>query len=254
MPVSPALLEQLRAVLVRQAGGYLRNVVREDQLTCAVCSTPCPGYTYCLRCAAHRREGEDLADQVACLTYAVAGQQAGYVMRGYKAAPPVEEHRNVVALTAILGLGLHAECAGRRLGAQVTHWATIPSLPARDGAHPLRALVAQVAPGQEVTLTAAAATQDARAINADHFVADAVLDGGHLLLIDDTWASGGHAQSAVLAGRRAGAMHVSVLAVARWIDPGWQIPTYETSAGFVRVRCTGDYDPSVCPWTGGACP
>lgn len=119
MSVSTAVLEQLRGVLVRRAGGYFRNVIREPQVTCAVCCTPCPGYIYCIRCNFHRGLGLVLADQVGCLTYAVAGQQAGYVMRGYKAAPPVKEHREVVALTAILGLGLHGPCAGRRLVSRV---------------------------------------------------------------------------------------------------------------------------------------
>lgn len=254
MPVSPAVLEQLRGVLVRQAGGYLRNPVREARTTCSVCATPCPEYAYCLRCSAHRREPQRLADQVACLTYAVAGQQSGYVMRGYKGVRPVTEHRNVVALTAILGLGLHSACAGRRVGADVSHWAAIPSLPAKPGPHPLRALVAQAAPGSEIALTAAATTRDARAVDAAHFTAQPMPAGSHLLLIDDTWASGGHAQSAAVAGRATGADHVSVLAVARWIEPSWQIAEYENNAGFLRARCTEDYDTARCPWTGDACP
>lgn len=85
----------------------------------------------------------------------------------------------------------------------MSNWATIPSLPAKAGQHPLRALVTQVAPGEETTLTAAATTWDARAVDADHFSSEPIPAGSHLLLIDDTWASGGHAQSAVLACRAA---------------------------------------------------
>jgi hypothetical protein len=253
MPLSQTVLEQLRGVLIRQAGGYLRNVIREPRVTCAVCSTPCPGYQYCHRCLTQSRQQHQLADQVASLTYAVAGQQAGYVMRGYKANPAVDEHRNVVAMTAILGLGLHSECAGRLRGVDVSHWATIPSLPARAGTHPLRALVAQAAVGQEITLVAAATTGNARAVDPNHFTAAPLPQGAHLMLIDDTWASGGHAQSAAIAGRAAGAGHVSVLAVARWIDPAWRIDD-ETNGSFLRARCTSDYEPTICPWTGGTCP
>ena len=53
-------------------------------------------------------------DRAACLTYAVAGQQSGYVMRGYKAQTPVDEHRLIVALLVVLGLSIHAACAGYR--------------------------------------------------------------------------------------------------------------------------------------------
>ena len=38
-----------------------------------------------------------------------------------------------------------------------------------------------------------------------------------MLLIDDTWTSGGHAQSAALALRQAGATRISALIVARWL-------------------------------------
>ena len=254
MALSPAVLEQLRGVLIQQAGGYLRNPIREARVTCAVCATPSPGFLYCHRCLMHQREPHQLADQVGCLTYAAAGQQAGYVMRGYKATPPVKEHGVIVALTAILGLGLHSACAGQRLGVQVSHWAAIPSLPPKPGAHPLRALVVPGAPGQEITLTAMPAPDDPRAVGAGHFVAEPLPPSSHLLLIDDTWASGGHAQSAAIAGRAAGAAWVSVLAVARWIDPSWKIPEYETNGGFLRAHCTADYEPAICPWTGGVCP
>lgn len=41
----------------------------------------------------------------------------------------------------------------------------------------------------------------------------------HVLLIEDTWTSGGNAQSAALALRRAGAASVTILALARWLNP-----------------------------------
>jgi hypothetical protein len=254
MAVSPAVLEQFRGVLVRQAGGYMYNVVRESRATCAVCSTPCPGYMYCQTCNRHRGAPGQRADQVASLTYAVAGEQSGWVMRNYKATPAVVESRNVVAMLGLLGVGLHSRCAGARVGVEVTHWASIPSLPAKPGIHPLRPLVASAAPGIEIGLVAAAATDDRRAVRQEHFLASAMPDGAHLLLIDDTWASGGHAQSAVLAGRAAGAAVVSVLTLARWIEPGWKVQEYGSSEGFLRARCTSDYDPTRCPWTGGICP
>ena len=96
---------RLSAALVSRAGGYLRNPVRQDRITCAVCTTPVAGYKRCARCNSHRTYA-GLADNVAFLTYAVAGQQSGYVMRGYKAQRPVDEHVTIVALLLVLDAGL----------------------------------------------------------------------------------------------------------------------------------------------------
>lgn len=45
---------RLTAALVSRAGGYLRNPVRQDRVTCAVCTTPVAGYERCYRCNGHR--------------------------------------------------------------------------------------------------------------------------------------------------------------------------------------------------------
>jgi len=126
-------------------------------------------------------------------------------MRGYKARPPIGEHRTIVTLLAVLGLTQHSSCAGRLLAAPATHWAVVPSLPARPGEH--------------------------------------------VLVTDDTWVGGGHAQSAVLAARQAGAQHVSVLVLARWLNED-----YGSNARFLADLASRDFDPQLCPWTGGRCP
>jgi hypothetical protein len=70
-----------------------------------------------------------------------------------------------------------------------------------------------------------------------------------VLLIDDTWTGGGHAQSAAVALRRAGATHVSMLVVARCVKED-----FGDNARFLRELSSKDYDPATCPWTGGNCP
>jgi hypothetical protein len=218
-------------------------------VTCSFCATPAAGYERCYKCQQHRGH-HGLADASAFLTYAVAGQQSGYVMRGYKEPWPLEEHRTVVSLLVLLGLSRHAECPGRLAGSPVTHWATVPSLPAKPGEHPLRRLVGNLPPGREVRLVAAAAARYPRSVSPDHFRAAGPLpDGSHALVIEDTWASGGHAQSAVLALRAAGAARVSLLAVGRWINTD-----FGDNAKFIRGLAQRDYEPASCPWTGGGCP
>ncbi|MCW2908037.1 MAG: hypothetical protein JWL68_2826 [Actinomycetia bacterium] len=249
----PDLVARLSAALVASAGGYLRNPVRRELVTCAVCATPVAGFRLCYQCQ-RRRGRTGLADATGFLAYAVAGQQSGYVMQGYKARPPVPEHRAIVTLLVLLGLARHAPCV-KNAGASgeapvpVTHWATVPSLPAQPGEHPLHAIVSRLAPGCEVTLAAADEVDYPRDLDAGHFRAPPLPAGAHALLVDDTWARGGHAQSAVLALRAAGAARVSVLVAARWINAD-----FGGNAAFIRGLADRDYDPAICPWTGAACP
>lgn len=246
---APEVLTQFRSALVSQAGGYLRNPIREPLVTCSVCTTPVERYSRCYACNRHRAYA-GLADAVAPLTYAMAGTQSGYLMRGYKGQPPIAEHVQIVALLGLLALSKHADCAARLAETPITHWSVVPSLPAKDEEHPLRRLVANVAPGVEIPLTAASNAAHPRGLGTDHYTATSTLqDGSHVLLLDDTWASGGHAQSAVLALRAAGAARVSVLVIARWINAD-----FGGNATFIRDRLVRDYDPDQCPWTGDECP
>lgn len=262
----PAALARLSAALVASAGGYLRNPVRQELHTCAVCATPVSGFRLCYQCQ-RRRGRTGLADATGFLAYAVAGRQSGYVMQGYKARPPVPEHRTIVTLLVLLGLARHAGCAERagsaepagsaahagsagRASVPVTHWATVPSLPAQPGEHPLHAIVRRLAPGSEVALAAADEVEYSRDLAPGHFRAAAPLPAGaHVLLVDDTWARGGHAQSAALALRAAGASRISVLVAARWINED-----FGGNAAFLRGLAERDYDPAICPWTGATCP
>jgi hypothetical protein len=54
--------------LVAEVGGYLRNVVCEPHVTCAVCATPIkPAFDLCLRCWRDQQEfGASLADLAVC--------------------------------------------------------------------------------------------------------------------------------------------------------------------------------------------
>jgi hypothetical protein len=255
-PAAPAMtaaqaIGLLRSALDAKASGYLHNPVRRELVTCAVCAEPAPGRLVCSRCDRLRRQFADgLADATAFLTYAIPGRQSGYVMRGYKARPPIGEHRTIVALLAVLGLTQHGSCAGRLAAAPITHWAAVPSLPAQPGEHPLRPIVRTLAPGAELPMQAAGSVLNPRQVDAQHFRAAAeVPPGSHVLIIDDTWVGGGHAQSAVLAARRAGAAHVSVLVIARWLNDD-----YGSNASLLASLTNRAYDPDLCPWTGTSCP
>ncbi|GIF96580.1 hypothetical protein Cci01nite_16740 [Catellatospora citrea] len=112
------------------------------------------GYVRCHPCQSHYSAHRGLlADVVAPLTYAVRNEQSAYVMRGYKAVQVVEEHRLVVSVLTWLGLSLHSACLGTVAGLPVTHWATVPSLPPKQGEHPFHRIVALNVPSlQEARL------------------------------------------------------------------------------------------------------
>lgn len=48
------VVAQLQAALVSEAGGYLRNPIREHLITCSVCTTPVDGYDRCTPCDRHQ--------------------------------------------------------------------------------------------------------------------------------------------------------------------------------------------------------
>lgn len=68
----------------------------------------------------------------------------------------------------------------------------------------------------ELAATTHSEPADPQALDLTHYtVLDPIPAGIHVLLIDGTWTSGGHALPAALALRAAGAATVSLLVVAR---------------------------------------
>jgi hypothetical protein len=249
--IPPDVLERVRELLRPRVSGYFPNTIREHGVTCQVCSTPVDGFTFCYRCNQDR--SELTADRVGSLAYAWKGAQSGYVMRGYKSTPAADEWVVAIRLLLAVGFTFHMRCLGTLAGQPVGHWASVPSLPAKPGEHPFHRLVREApgVPGAELRLAAAATTSDPRAFNPAHFtVLDSPAPSAHVLVLDDTWTTGGRAQSVAAALKGAGAGEVSVLTVARWVEPA-----YPLSGAFIKARLSPpDFDPAVCPWSGGVCP
>jgi len=49
------------------------------------------------------------------------------------------------------------------------------------------------------------------------------LNGQRVLLVDDTWTTGGHSQSAAFALRDAGASSVGLVVIGRHVRPEWEV-------------------------------
>jgi hypothetical protein len=193
----------VRDALVRAAGGFLRNVIRQPKITCRVCAAPVDGFDCCWRCEQARRIG-GVADVVAPLTYAIAGTRSAALVRDYKNHPARsvrESHGAVINGLVRLGITRHERCIGCAVGLAVSCRLIIPSLTGRPGRHPLAELAHPIhAASDAVALMPAPDARCDRAIN-DKFVLQpaARLDGQHVLILDDVWTTGSNAQSAALA-------------------------------------------------------
>lgn len=244
-------LEQLRISLTSE-GGYLRNILHIPGVTCEVCAGPiASSYTKCYRCNQDQYHPGS-ADLVGSMIYGVDGRQSGRIMYGYKSAAPGPSHRQTVSSLVVLGVREHKECANKLTGTDATSWATIPSLRRVGSAHPFRAILTdEIAPGAEIEIAANPPIERPRdVVPTNYLVNSPVVDGSHVMIIDDTWTTGGHAQSVSAALKAAGVGVVSILTVARWIDPV-RADTKEFVAKYLDSR---EYDPAGCPWTGSVCP
>ncbi|WP_179476211.1 hypothetical protein [Mycolicibacterium vinylchloridicum] len=250
-----AALAQLRESLKESAGGYLRNIVRIDGVTCQMCARPVEDESICSKCKWTYLPRGDVADRIGSMIYGIDGKQSGRLMYGYKAAYTRPSHVQTVTSLAVLGLREHRQCADRLVGVPVTKWATVPSLSKAIGVeHPLRTiLTGKIRAGNEIEVAAVSREKitSPREVTPSNFdIRTDVPNGAHVMVIDDTWVSGGHAQSVAAALKQAGASKVSVLTVARWVDLADPV-----SDRFYKKRIhTATYDPAVCPWTGSDCP
>lgn len=255
----PPAAIQVGMALTASAGGYLRTTVTEPWVTCSVCRAPARGYVRCAQCNIHVQSGAAVADRVATVVYAqkqaASGQtdQTYRAMYGYKAARPQRIHLQVVYSLLALAIRGHTRCdLMLAVDPDIMRWSTVPSTRNRPQEHPLHVPLSNLfAPGDELPVhTIQGATKD-RAIRPQNYeVTAGVAPNTHVVIVDDSWVSGGSAQSVAVAVRNAGATSVSILAVARVLDPAWP----QTAEFLQHGRLAADFDYTVCPWTGSSCP
>lgn len=247
----------LTLLLQGLAGTYLRNPLRTDG-GCARCAGATnPGFAECFQCG--RIYGDRLPDLTGFMTYAADGTQAGHLMYGYKARIPLPERSLVVSLLLQRALVSHAACPEQIIGKPITHWTTVPSTKHRPGPHPLRDLVGIFRFEPELVLHHAAgvASQRKQVVPNLFRASGQVPACSHVLVVDDTWTSGGIVLSAVHAVRSAGASAVTVMCIARWLGfdfmcrPPAGNPGHDLRSQLLRQHV---YDLARCPYTGGRCP
>jgi hypothetical protein len=195
---------------------------RTRWVACRMCQGPArAGYARCYQCALQLSEaGRLLADSVVAVRYAVKGGQLASDLWRYKHGGP-DAPPATMRLREMLRdfLRDHGPCL---LPASAV--AIVPSGQGRPGAHPLAGIVTSCLDVPMVALSASpGAAARGREVSLGGLrlpggAADAVR-GASVLVADDTWVSGGSAQSAAVALKKAGAARVTVLVLGRHVDP-----------------------------------
>ncbi len=253
--------EKLRAALTRRVGGFFHNARKDLGVACQVCAGPATE-AVCGKCAGHRDEfGDRLANQVAILAYArgyAPGlHQSAHHVREYKAIPPAEKCAEDLAMMILAATYIHWRCiAGQGSGAIWDSVTFVPSKSRPGPEHPVAELARNVAlcnGSKNRFRLHLGVGYDApkRTIVRDRFsVPESALGrvvGKRILLVDDTWTTGGTVQSAAVALHDAGAGHVTALCVARWCRHDW------SDHRQLLDSCTAPYDAFVCPVQNPSC-
>jgi hypothetical protein len=207
---------------------------------CRTCRGPVqPGFARCYQCdLARARFGGLLADVVVPIAYAVKGGQLAADLWRYKSGLPGAAEAGG-RLTAMLSgfLTEHASRVWRSAGMSGGPGlaAAVPSGQGRPGAHPLLGIVASCVDMPVARLSAArGAAPRGRGLGGGLAVGwltvAGPVAGADVLLVDDTWVSGGSAQSAAAALKTAGARRVALVVLGRHVDP-----TDPRTAEFLRA-------------------
>jgi hypothetical protein len=181
------------------------------------------GLARCYQCdLALREAGGLLADAVAVVGYAVRGGGLATDLWRYKSDRPDAAEcgeRLRVLLDGFLRdhAGAVWQAAGMPHGP--TGAAVVPSGQGRPGPHPLVDMARSCLPLPLIPLTVNPRAVHVRGVTLDWLRVGASVAGRNIVVVDDSWVSGGSAQSAAVALKRAGARRVAIVVLGRHVNP-----------------------------------
>jgi hypothetical protein len=190
---------------------------------CRTCQGPVrAGLARCYQCDIAAGEfGGLLADVVAPAGYAVKGGQLADDLWRYKSDRLGAADAALRLRSRLSGfLDEHGNrvwrAAGMTDGPALV--AVVPSGQGRPGAHPLSGIVGSCTSLPAARLSVRPGARG-RGVSIGWLRVDDPVGGAGVLLVDDTWVSGGSAQSAAAALKLAGARRVAVVVLGRHVDP-----------------------------------
>jgi hypothetical protein len=166
-----------------------------------------------------------LADAVAAAGYAVRGGQLATDLWRYKSdgLGAAETARSRARLRELLAGFLRAQeeslCQAADMIGRPAAVAVVPTGKGRPGRHPLLDIVESCVPLPIVPLSVNPAATHVRGVSVDWLRVGAPVTGADVLVVDDTWVSGGSAQSAAAALKLAGARRVAIVVLGRHVNP-----------------------------------
>lgn len=250
-------------------GSYAKTVIYRSAKhhVCPTCGGPKRDSTsLCYSCTSLRQQAEALgvahlmADRVRIANYAIKFDQMYRVMDGYKRNRPESKEDYCETLKYVLGdaLVVHWSCLTHTSdGVMPSAWATIPSTTTSERygqPHPLNGLVSPMLNKTIPEVKLLANEQKHRAIATSTFSLDGSYSDEtlrHVLLIDDTWTSGGTAESASIMLKQSGAQRVTIYCLARIIDLDYcsRMIGQSVSDGYKQLTYRNG-----CPWDYDQCP
>lgn len=231
---------------------------RTSGVTCQICTAPIDGQRFrnCIPCQKLQASphSKDLADRVVPLAYAWKGSsQLAHDVHNYKAGRGIASAAAMANLACLVWAFArhHSQCIERAADVNTICVATVPSLRDRSGAELRRLSLLLPTSWHPVHVSAQAQNPDnPRAFEPSYFATqdNALIGGSHVVLLEDTWVTGGHAESAAAALRTADAAQVTILAICRLLDTAWT-----ANRTFATSEHSRPWSAEVCPLSGTAC-
>jgi predicted amidophosphoribosyltransferase len=225
----------------------MRNVQPAGHGICSTCHQFVkPEYDRCYSCAT----GSRVLDTVVPITYSEHLGQMHTALRAYKNSLPQNRRHVAIRLTAILWrfLEAHEPCiahAAQSAGFDIV--TTVPSSSKeRDQAGHLRQIVEWCGPirdrHQRVLAPTGVVADGDRDFSVGRYEAIGDVAGAEILLVDDTWTTGGHAQSAAWALRQAGAGKVAAVVIGRHFHADYEVGGETSGDRFTAIPTPFGWD------------
>jgi hypothetical protein len=241
------------ALTVDEASGAyeraMRNMALAGDGVCRICWTfTRPGFSTCYPCGFQ----PEMLDLVVPITYSEHLGQMHTALRNYKDGSTDSVKRYAaVRLAAVLWrfLSGHEACIARELAVDAFPIvAVVPSSsPERERRSPLWELLQWIEPLRDRLERILEPTGEVtgREYNSARFRHRRRLAGEPVLLLDDTWTTGGHAQSAAHALLAGGASKVALVMIGRHVRRGYEL-TPDTTAGALLDDLPDAFDWDTC--------
>lgn len=229
----------------------MRNIAVAGPGICRVCwAFIDPDYETRFKCG-HR---PDCLDAMVPITYSEHLGQMHLALRNYKDAnsPAIRRH-DVIRLAAILWRFLrdHEPCVAGAAGVGGFDLVTIvpSSKPERDRHSAFAELTGWIEPIKERLQRTLEPTGEVegREFDPNRYRAITDLSGRSVLLLDDTWTAGGHAQSAAHALTAAGAQKIALVVIGRHVRRNYEpVQGSEESCGDILDALPETFDWTTC--------